>query len=689
MTSPHALPDVAASAAREPRSLSASEALCPAWRGLANPSGAEHEEWLLTNGRGAFASQTVPGIPTRRYHGLLVAPLPGTARRHVFVSRFEESIHRADEVFALSAARYPGGVLAPEGHRALVAFTRSPWPTAEYEVAGGVRVRREVMMVRGRDVTLCRWSVPDEARARDLELELRPLFACREADALTVRNDALRRDADVGRVGFRFRPYDALPEVHVTLGSRAHRYTADPVWYENLHYARDAARGYDAEEDQFSPGTLRLSFARSNEVVVAIGLEPLSEEPALLWRRESGVRAFEAERLSDDVRGAAELAADDFLYRSPKPGGGTRLGVMAGWPWFLEWGRDTFLALPGLTLARGQADDCAAALLDVLDYLSDGLIPNIFARTLEESHYGSADAALWYARCVRLFEVGGGSRRFVVESFRGALTEIADAYFRGSGLGMEVDARSGLLRAGSTELNATWMDARTEDGPVTPRAGYAVELNALWYFLLAYLEELYRDSAIKGEHQRFAAARRKAQASFLARFWLRDEERLADCWTEEHGPDLKVRPNMVLAAALEFSPLTKRRRAQVVACARRELLTPRGLRTLSPLDEDYRGTYAGGPRERDEAYHQGTVWPWLLGFHVEASLRAGATRPRDRAELRALWDGFEPELSSRGLGHLSEVFSGDEPHAAGGSIAQAWNTAECLRSYALLETFPS
>ena len=651
-------------------------------------AGAEHE-WVEGDGLGGFASGTVNLCPTRRYHGLLVGPTAQHVERHVFLSRFDETLHAGGRARPLNVARYGEDVIVPDEPVALSRFELAPWPTWEYEIAR-VRVRREVLSLRGRSAVLVRWSLVEvghEAAMEDpLELELRPLLPYRAADALTMRNEVLDGSIRVALNGFSCQPYASLPRLHLAGSPAPSRVHSDGVWYEGIWYERDRERGYDFQESQFSPATLRFPLRSEQAVVVAVSTNELVADPEREWERESTARARGAGAFLSGVRGACEAGADAFLYSTPTPGGGSRTGVIAGFPWFLEWGRDTFLSLPGLTLARGRVDQCAEALSGALEYLDGGLIPNIFGRDKASSHYGSVDAALWLARCVRLFERGGGTRRFVIENYRSSLVNIVDAYLAGSELGIQVDD-SGLLRAGDESTNATWMDARTEKGPVTPRAGFAVEIQALWIHLLAHLEDLFRDSGLRREKRRFQEAHRKARASFLERFWIEEKGYLADVWTECEGPDVRVRPNMVLAAAFEFTPLSKSQRMSVVALATQELWTPRGLRTLAPSAPEYRGVYGGGVRERDEAYHQGTVWPWLLGFYIEASLRAGRTSAREIRKLRACWDGFQEELAMRGIGHLSEVFSGDPPHAGGGTIAQAWNTAECLRSFAMLDSY--
>jgi len=333
-----------------------------------------------------------------------------------------------------------------------------------------------------------------------------------------------------------------------------------------------------------------------------------------------------------------------------------------------------FVALPGLTLARGRRDLCAEVLRGALPFLRRGLLPNVYGATPADSHYDSCDAALWFALAVQRYADAGGDAELVARELLPALAAIARAYEEGTDLGLAVDA-DGLLRAGRADLNATWMDARTKDGPVTPRAGLPVEIQALWHSLLAFLAE--RDDAWHGPRDRCGKA-------FVRAFWLADLKRLADR-VHDGVADASVRPNMLVAAALPRSPLSAAQRAGCVAAAEAELLVPIGLRTLSPRDGAYRGSYEGDQERRDRAYHQGTAWPWLAGFYVEAALRAAPrAHKRTAAKLRAWLDGIAPELDRAGLGHVSEVFDGDAPHRPGGTFAQAWNTGELLRALALV-----
>ncbi len=632
-------------------------------------------EWLETDGRGGFASSTPLFVNTRRYHGLLVAEPPGMERRHVFLSRFDESLHVGGRAFAISMARYPGR-WAPHGHQYIESFELCPWPRASFRI-GGARIVREVLMARSKRAVLSRYSI--EGDVPELELRLRPLLPYRDADHLTRENIDL--DPRISRLvaGITARPYAALPAIAITHSGKRTEFEPDPVWYRSVEFTQDQERGYDAHEDQFSPGFFHLPLLPQSPVTLAATIgEPITD-PAGLWELESAERTRAMFVCGGDLRSRLALTADNFLIRTTTG----RRAVIAGYPWFGEWGRDSFVSLPGLLLSRGKVEECGEALQGAVAYLRDGLLPNTFGDSVEASNYGSADAALWFARATRLYQRAGGSKARLRDSLWPALERIANAYMNGTRLGMHVDDK-GTLFAGDSSTNLTWMDARTSSGPVTPRHGAAVEINALWYFLLAYLEHIAREDGDLARARTWETQKRLCTRSFLRRFWLEGEGRLADVWTPD-GVDRSLRPNMVIAAALEFSPLSRGKRTDIVRHARAELLTPAGLRSLAPFEKDYIGVYQGGPENRDAACHQGTVWPWLLGFYCEAYLRAYGSTPYRVGLMRELLDGFTTHVDTHGLGHVSELFDGDPPHRPGGTVAQAWSSAELLRAFALIE----
>lgn len=645
---------------------------------------AREREWLLTDGASGYGCGTAADLVTRRYHGLWVARADGSARRQMVVAGLDERVlpprrlggsePAAREVVHLMHAHWAGQP-TPSRPQAEVAFARRPLPTWTFETALGT-VERTVALQRlhgeQRPALLVRWR---NRSTQKLRLVVRPLLGWCDADHLPPVDKGFDATVHARGASWGVRPNDALPTLWTTADGVA-AFGGEPTWYRNFHYEVDRVRGYDHVGHRYSPGVLEIDLPAGATVVVSFAQHEPCEEPAA--RFADVLAAAEAELAAvqeHDTPCVARLAlgADDFLYRDDAG----RLGVLAGFPWFGEWGRDVFLALPGLTLARGRADLCADVLTGCLPFLRDGLLPNVYGASVRTSRYNSCDAALWFALAATRY-ADARPADALVDRLVPALRGIVEAYVRGTELGLVV-ADDGLLCAGRDDLNATWMDAETSQGPVTPRAGLPVEIQALWYSLLTFLCERDSDGRDLGE------LRDRCGKAFKRRFWLAGEQRLADC-VREDLVDAKLRPNMLVAAALSRSPLSVAQRRAVAAAAEQHLVTPCGLRTLSPDDPQYIGVYGGGLEGRDRAYHQGTVWPWLLGFHVEAVLRSTAkTKRRARAaELRAgLEQLLERELERAGIDHVSEVFDGDAPHRPGGTFAQAWNTGELLRAHAL------
>lgn len=643
-----------------------------AGRPAAAPSIPGDAEWLLADGAGGYGSGTADGLVRRRYHALWVVRPPGGTRRVLAVAGLDERLVGADGVAVSLLHAHWRGEPGPSAPPAAVAFAGLPLPQWTWRL-GDRSVARTVALARGDGDRpgrlLVRWR---NLGAAPLRLVVRPLLGGNDADHLIAADDRFDGTLHARGASWGSRPTTLLPVLWLSVDGVA-AFRAEPVWYRGFLYAEDRARGYDHVGDRWSPGVLELDLPAGGEATAAWALGDPCADPAAAFDAElaAATRRHAVQTAdADPLRARLARTADDFLYRAD----GGRLGVLAGFPWFGEWGRDVFVALPGLTLARGRADLCAEALVGAVPFLRAGLLPNVYGATPAASHYDSCDAALWFALAVQRFADAGGDAALVRTQLLPALASIATAYQQGTELGLAVDG-DGLLQAGRDDLNATWMDARVRGVPVTPRAGLPVEIQALWYALLAFLAE--HDAA--GWRQ----ARDRCGREFVRRFWLADGAYLADR-LHAGAADATVRPNMVVAAALPRSPLSRAQRAGVVSRARGELLTPRGLRTLSPLAPGYLGRYAGGVEARDAAYHQGTAWPWLGGFYVEAALAAAAPRDR-RAEavrLRQWLDGFLPELDRAGLDHVSEVFDGDEPQLPGGTFAQAWNSGELLRAIA-------
>lgn len=654
-------------------------------------------EWLLADGHSGYSTGSVSLTPTRRYHGLLVLPLPPERRRYVLLGHLGETVCVNGESWDLGQVDLADGADSTDGAKkkpVLRSFHLMPWPTWEYRLntaKGEVRLRREVLLDGQHQQVTVRWSVAEGGR--EVELRVAPYLPYREADDLTFANDVL--DGSTATVpvegwelGIETRPYTSLPALRLAFNAGSTAWTEEPHWLRGIILSTDLARGYGGHEDRFSPGIATLRIDAGGQAFFSAGISPGGSESAeACWRRLSAKAEARWAKASQGRLPAQALlwrGADDFLARSPLTHGDvngpqSRLGILAGFPWFGEWGRDVFLSLPGLTIARGDLDTCSEVLRGALPFLRNGLLPNIYGATPELSHYGSVDASLWFARAARLYRQAGGDLELCLGPLRNALAEIRSTYAAGTNLGIRGDS-GGLVQAGGPDLNPTWMDAQTSKGPVTPRAGCPVEIAALWILLLAELLELETDRAQRAELE---AALKLANAAFRKRFWMEKEGQLADLWTED-GQDRSLRPNAVLAAAMDTTPLNNSERKRLLARVDDELLTDVGLRTLSPRDPAYVPHYRGGTDERDGAYHQGTVWPWLLGSYVELCLLARGATGKETKRLDALFVGVERELLRAGLGHVSEVFDGDTPRQPGGTMAQAWNTAELLRARALL-----
>lgn len=639
------------------------EALFPLTRAL-------RREWLEVDGLGGYASSTVVLCPTRRQHGLLVTRPEGLPRRHVFLSRFEEGLHRPEREFPLSTGRYPG-TWNPTGHAGLHAFALTPYPSFIYRV-GRTTVTREILVVRGRPVVLCRYAL--DSTREDIELRLRPLLAFREADALTYENLHLRPQVERRGGMVYVQPYAELPPLALEVVGAEASFEADPLWYRKVEYQRDLERGYYGHEDQFNPGWFSVPLRPGEDVVVAASLVEAVEDPARLWTEESARRRAAVRPTEPPVRGRLEVAAQAYPMTAPNG----RPVLASGFPWPAASARDTLVAGPALLLGQ-DVDACQRVLEGLLPLLDDGLLPTRIGADAAGSDYEGVDPSLWLGWAVRELEKAGGD----VQPFVEPLLAIVDRFLEGGPLGIRVD-EDGLVEAGDAEHAVTWMDARVDGRPVTPRHGFAVEVNALWYHLLAFVERLCEAQGDGPTARRLRRLRRRARRAFLERFWIEGQARLADVW-RDGAVDPAVRPNMVIAASLEWSPLTRGQRTDVVNCARAELLTPYGVRTLAPKNPEYRGHAGPTPDARDAAAHNGAAWPWLLSFYVEAWLRAYGYRPKRASVLEDIVDSLRTHLDEGGLVQLPEYFDGDPPHRPVGAFARAWSVAAPLRILRMLE----
>ena len=647
-------------------------------------------EWLETNGLGDYASSTVIGCNTRKYHGLLVAELADPPGRHVLLSTLEESFMAGGKECFLSCRKHPD-VFYPHGFEYLEEVELGLWPRFVYRF-GDVRIVREIMLIPGRRLTILRYSLDaDEGVVLPgvPQLRIKPLLAFRNAHDLTRANMALQVKTWPVSSGFVIRPYNRLPAFHMQLAG-AFTFHPSPEWCRNVRYPVEAARGFADEEDLFQPGVLDVPLLPGHPVYLSASTEEIeTPETTLpgLWGTEAARRTAiearaEAAKPSADRAGVLEahLSWEARHFRVHDATGEPT--VVAGYHWFGAWGRDTCIALPGLTFYAGRAQDGVSLLLRLGRCVQHGLIPNVFSPDGQHA-YNSVDASLWYIWALQqMLLVMPETGVLMREQCWPVVKSIINAYRAGTVPFVHEDDE-GLLHVGTPQTQLTWMDATVDGRPVTPRHGCPVEMNALWYNALAFAREMGRRYD-EPEWDQMDQLNR-LRAAFRKRFWV--DERggyLADVWRPE-GPDRSLRPNQIFAASLPHSVLHEDDWPFVVEAVRDELLTPYGLRTLSPAENGYRPTYTGGPASRDSAYHQGTVWPWLLGAYTEALLRtAWDTKNAVSELLELLTPLFAEHMPSAGVGNISEIFGGNPPHESDGCIAQAWSVAESLRALHLL-----
>jgi glycogen debranching enzyme, archaeal type, putative len=628
---------------------------------------AARREWLSVNGVGSYASGTVSGAATRRYHALLVAALRPPLGRMALFSKVDETITVLDSHFDLSANRYPSNVVFPDGWHYIAEFTPFPVPTWTYRMPGDTVLVKRVFMARGKNtvyVTYMLREAPSNAT-----LTLTPLVCWKEyhAEMHPWTGFPVAQEQEVAGWSLQATP-DAPTLRLIAPGAK---WTPAGWWHEQIIHDREAERGQDHVEDLYCPAVATMTL-RVGQTVALIGTiepdEPADDTLALaeIIAHEKALR--EAARVpEEDLVGRALVeCADAFVVRAP----GVRTTLLAGFPWFTDWGRDTFIALPGLCLTTGRAAVAREVLESFAGFVSEGMIPNRFPDYGETPQYNTVDATFWFVHACDAYLKATGDRDFQ-KTLLPVLEQIIEAHVAGTRYGIQVDPEDGLLASGESGVSLTWMDARIGDWTVTPREGKAVEVNALWLHALHTVAELKGGRAAK-QYQELAA---QAGASFAAKFVRPDGRGLFDVIGRDGAPDYAIRPNQVIAAALPHTPLRPEQLRAVLDTATTELLTPFGLRTLAPSDPNYRPYYSGDQRHRDSSYHQGTVWAWLAGAYVDLYRKVHGPD----ADVSHLIAPFEAQLSEYGIGGIGEIFDGDAPFRPDGCPWQAWSVAEVLR----------
>ncbi len=626
-------------------------------------------EWLETNGIGGYASSSVAGAGTRRYHGLLVAATRPPLGRVVMLSRFDETLVIGGERFQISCDVYPGAV-HPEGYRHMTSFRLDPFPRWTYEVAG-LEIERSIFMVYGENTTVCRWRVSDRSGSEvDCRLELRPFMAFRDHHHLRQAEAGFGAGYMSGAGWTGFAPYEDMPTLYLAHGGAAVERTG--VWYRNFEYAIERERGFDHHEDLFQPFSLSFDLA-SEAVVIASTKQRLASQAAELEKAELRRRADIVVRseVKDESLWPLVLASDQFIVER-----GHGQSVIAGYHWFSDWGRDTMIALAGLTLATNRHDVARGILLEFARHISEGMLPNRFPDEGETPDYNTVDATLWYFEAVRAYVEASDDEATLRELYP-RLADIVEWHVKGTRYGIHLDT-DGLLAAGAEGHQLTWMDAKVGDWVVTPRRGKPVEIQALWYNALRVMESFARRFGDGEKADDYADMAEIAKESFVGQFWNADAECLYDVVDGEER-DASIRPNQIFAVSLPHSMLDTARARKVVDRVEAELLTPVGLRSLSPNDPSYVGIYTGSPLQRDGSYHQGTVWSWPIGHFIDAYRKVHSVDPRAESAIEEMLAPLREHLHEAMIGQVSEIFDGDAPHHPRGAAAQAWSVAELLR----------
>lgn len=630
----------------------------------------ERAEWLETDGLGGFASGTVSGIRTRRYHALLCASRRPPVDRFVLVNGLYAWVDTPNGSFPITAHRFAPDQIHPDTAHSLSFFKSEPWPLWTWQLEDGTTLEAEVLVRHERPITVLSWRLTSQASG-PVTLNVRPLLSGRDFHGLHHENPDFRFEAHQANDRVVWHPYDSVPAIaaHAT-----GRYTHAPDWYRRFLYAEERDRGLDCVEDLATPGYFSFDLTAGEahlilEADTAGGFDPGTESAAL---RAAALRSAERRRRAKFPT-RLHRAADSYLVRRGENG----RTIIAGYPWFADWGRDTFIALRGLCLATGRRRLAGDILLSWTGSVSEGLLPNRFPDRGEPPEYNTVDASLWFVLAAHEYlnpqDGSAAPSSSETKALRSAIEAIIDGHVAGTRYGIHVDD-DGLLFAGEPGSNLTWMDARVDAVPITPRWGKPVEIQALWLCAL---------QAASQWTDRYAALLRRGRAAFAAKFYnaegyLYD---VIDVEGKAGAVDATLRPNQVLAAGgLPIELLSKEQARSVIDAVERHLWTPVGLRSLAPEETAYAPRYRGGPSERDAIYHQGAVWPWLIGPFVEGWVKAHGDDAEARRRARIVFlDPLLSHLDACGLGHLPEITDGEAPHAPRGCPFQAWSVGEALR----------
>jgi len=623
-------------------------------------------EFLRSNRAGSFASSTVIFCNTRKYHGMLICPLEYLdGEKHVLLSSLDETIIQHEKEFHIGSRKYPEEY-HPLGHKYLKEFNAEPIPTHIYRV-GGVVLKKEIILAQEEQRILFKYTLL-EAHSKT-RIRFQPYLAFRQIHKLSKANMDANTKYDKVQNGVKVKLYNGYPFLYLQTNKKA-EYIHAPDWYYNIEYIEEKKRGYECTEDLMAIGFFEMSLKKGESIIFSAGTSEI--EPSKMKIRFNAELKKRTPR--DSFENNLENSAQQFVVKNNND-----FHIVAGFPWFGVWGRDSFIALSGLSLARKDYKTIKNVLITMSKELRNGLFPNMGLG--ESADVNSVDAPLWFIWAIQKYVYQINSFAGIWKTFGKKIIEILSAYKKGTHYGIKMCDNS-LIYAGIKGKALTWMDAIVDGKAVTPRIGYDVEINALWYNAVNFALEAAKKSRDKEFVDQWSEYPDKIKESFMEIFWNEEKGYLAD-YVDENGPNWDVRPNQVIAASMPFSILTPAYAQKMLKVVENELLTPKGLRTLSPKNIAYKGRYEGDQKQRDAAYHQGTVWPWLVGHFVEAYLKIHGKSGIRFAER--IYNNFEEDMFEGGLGTISEIYDGDPPHKHRGAISQAWSVAEVLRIKCLID----
>ena len=624
-------------------------------------------EMIRTNRAGSYSSTTLVGCNTRKYHGLLVCPVDEMAgERFVLLSSLDVTVVNKDKSFNIGIRKYKGDYFSPKGHKYVEDYDTDDIPSRIYRV-GGVILRQERLLVHYEEQLLMRFTILEASEP--MKLQFRPFLAFRNIHQLTHANLAANKKVDFIENGIQSKMYEGFPSLKMQFSTKV-EFIPVPDWYLGVEYLEEQKRGYDYSEDLFTPGFFELKAKKGDIIVFSASTKK---------EKASGLKQKFAKNASgkiprDSFVNCLKNAAQQFVEKR----GGKTL-IIAGYPWFGAGGRDTFISLPGLALARHRLDLYRNVLDTQINKMKDGLFPNM--GNTGDPAFNSVDAHLWFFWSVQQYIEHGGTDGW--ERYGAAAKSVLNVFKNSAALNIHM-RDNGLIYADAPGKALTWMDAVVNGVPVTPRRGYAVEINALWYNALCFSLDMSKKENDKRFIKEYDKLPDLIKKSFLDLFWDENNGYLADYVNDDEGMNTFIRPNMVIAVSLPYSMLDKDQMKKVLDVADKNLVTVRGLRTLSPHNKLYQGVYKGNQEERDNAYHQGTVFPWLYGPFCEGWLKVYGQQGVQK--VKKLVYGLEAVMSEHGISTISEIYDGDPPHSPQGAISQAWSVGEVLRIINLLET---